>query len=396
VCACPFLAALAVLSAVVVAPASAAELPLGPASLDERRTARELAPGLRWTRIARGEGGSRWRVHVLSVDRAGGAKVVSLLSNGRVRGRERLSRIARRAGALAAVNGGFFASRGLTDGDPVGALALRGRLVSESVDGRPALLVPRDPARAPRIARLRFRGRVRIGGRRRALDGVNRAAGLIPGCGGRGGDRPTERPSSTLLCRDRSELVLMTRDFAARTPRRRGATELVVRDGRVTALRRGGRSRIPAGGFVLTGTGGAARYLRAASPGDPEPAVSARLRRGRTPVGVAGLGALVSGDPLLVSGGRPRVRGRGTPAPRTLAGVRRDGTLLLVTIDGRTSRSAGATLREAARVMRSLGARQALALDGGGSTTMTVGRRVVNTPSDGRQRSIGDALGLLP
>ncbi len=40
------------------------------------------------------------------------------------------------------------------------------------------------------------------------------------------------------------------------------------------------------------------------------------------------------------------------------------------------------TLPEAARLMRSLGARDALNLDGGGSSTMTVRGEVVNRPSD--------------
>jgi hypothetical protein len=66
-------------------------------------------------------------------------------------------------------------------------------------------------------------------------------------------------------------------------------------------------------------------------------------------------------------------RAGGPWRPRTLAGVRPDGRLLLVTIDGRRPGwSAGVTLPEAARVMRSLAARDALHLDGGGSTTMTV------------------------
>ena len=57
--------------------------------------------------------------------------------------------------------------------------------------------------------------------------------------------------------------------------------------------------------------------------------------------------------------------------PRTLAGVQEDGTLLLVTVDGRRAGwSAGVTLPEAARVMRALGARDALNLDGGGSTAL--------------------------
>ena len=123
----------------------------------------------------------------------------------------------------------------------------------------------------------------------------------------------------------------------------------------------------------------------------------------------------MGGGPRLVSGGRVRVRGAAEgfappsePSfygsfvaarnPRTLAGVRADGTLLLVTVDGRQPGwSAGVTLPEAARVMRALGARDALNLDGGGSTSMTVRGRAVNRPSDpGGERAVSDALVVLP
>jgi hypothetical protein len=47
--------------------------------------------------------------------------------------------------------------------------------------------------------------------------------------------------------------------------------------------------------------------------------------------------------------------------------------------------------------MRTLGAVDAINLDGGGSTTMTVGDQVVNQPSDSTgERPVGDALVLLP
>jgi len=69
-----------------------------------------------------------------------------------------------------------------------------------------------------------------------------------------------------------------------------------------------------------------------------------------------------------------------------------------VTVDGRRRGwSAGLSLFEAARLMRSLGARDALNLDGGGSSTMTVGRRVVSRPSDrGGERAVSDGLFVLP
>jgi exopolysaccharide biosynthesis protein len=55
------------------------------------------------------------------------------------------------------------------------------------------------------------------------------------------------------------------------------------------------------------------------------------------------------------------------------------------------------TLAGAARLMRSLGARDALNLDGGGSTTMTVGGQVVNRPSDrAGERPVSNALYVTP
>ena len=55
--------------------------------------------------------------------------------------------------------------------------------------------------------------------------------------------------------------------------------------------------------------------------------------------------------------------------------------------------SAGTTFRESALVIRSLGARDAMDFDDGGSTAMTVGTRVVNGPSDpGGERAVSDGL----
>jgi exopolysaccharide biosynthesis protein len=48
---------------------------------------------------------------------------------------------------------------------------------------------------------------------------------------------------------------------------------------------------------------------------------------------------------------------------------------------------------ESAAVMRALGAREAVNLDGGGSTTFTLGASVLTRPSDATgERPIGDAI----
>ncbi len=81
-----------------------------------------------------------------------------------------------------------------------------------------------------------------------------------------------------------------------------------------------------------------------------------------------------------------------------MAGVTADGRVLLVTVDGRRPGvSVGVTLVEGARVMASLGAREAMNLDGGGSTTMAIGGRVVNRPSDPTgERPVAEGIFVLP
>ena len=80
--------------------------------------------------------------------------------------------------------------------------------------------------------------------------------------------------------------------------------------------------------------------------------------------------------------------------PRTAAGTRRDGTIVLVTVDGRQPKiSVGMAVDELASLMLELGCTDAINLDGGGSTTMVVRGRVVNSPSDAAgERPVSDAL----
>jgi hypothetical protein len=375
----------------------------------------QVDPGVEWTIIVRERGPER--INVLAVDPA---RVHGVLSNERIAGRERVSSMGRRVNAIAGVNGTYFTP----SGDPVGALALDGELLSEPVDGRSALILPAPgEASRPSIARVRFRGRMSVNGRSREIDGIDRTRGLIPACGGRGGDFPTTRPNAVLTCTDASELVLLTPRYGARPPRE-GGVEAIVRDGRVTRIRPPGTGPVRGDGLLLTGTGDAARFLRNAALPRSRADIALTLIAGRKRIPVVpDDGAPGAGAPIAVLGPGPRLLRAGRIAvsasvegfdppqapnffrsfvagrnPRTLAGVRPDGTLLLVTVDGRRPGwTAGMTLTEAARLMRSLGATDALNLDGGGSSTMVVRGEVVNRPSDRvGERPVSNGLFVLP
>lgn len=98
----------------------------------------------------------------------------------------------------------------------------------------------------------------------------------------------------------------------------------------------------------------------------------------------------------LVVGGRPGFAS--SRHPRTAVGFDPDaGVLWLVVVDGRQAPwSDGMSLPELADLFVSLGASEALNLDGGGSSTMTLGGRVANRPSDlSGERRVGNSLWVV-
>ncbi len=72
--------------------------------------------------------------------------------------------------------------------------------------------------------------------------------------------------------------------------------------------------------------------------------------------------------------------------PRTCVGIKPNGSVILLTADGRNENAAGMSLFELTKIMRWLGCTTAINLDGGGSTTLWVNgfanNGVVNYPTD--------------
>ena len=77
--------------------------------------------------------------------------------------------------------------------------------------------------------------------------------------------------------------------------------------------------------------------------------------------------------------------------PRTAIGFNADSTrLYFVVVDGRHMTSTGVTLREMKGIFDALGAVNAVNLDGGGSSCILVNDEVLNHPSDGPVRAVGN------
>ncbi|MCU1245899.1 MAG: hypothetical protein JWN02_1809 [Acidobacteria bacterium] len=120
------------------------------------------------------------------------------------------------------------------------------------------------------------------------------------------------------------------------------------------------------------------------------------------PVG-DGVDTAVSGWPLLVKECAPLPKLPGSDAftrsahPRTAVGLSSDRkTLYLVVADGRRAGIPGLTLPQLASFMADrLHACSAINLDGGGSSAMWVGDKIVNRPSDGVERRVAVHLAVV-
>jgi hypothetical protein len=141
-----------------------------------------------------------------------------------------------------------------------------------------------------------------------------------------------------------------------------------------------------------------------------------RLAR-RDELGASPTGDLLQAGPLLVRDGREVVDGDDegfsanaeqfdsdiTAGRHPRAALGRDGERLIsFACDGRADDEAGLTLSELAATMLALGARDALNLDGGGSTSLVCAGRLRNTPREAHDtvvpggRAIATALVFAP
>lgn len=93
--------------------------------------------------------------------------------------------------------------------------------------------------------------------------------------------------------------------------------------------------------------------------------------------------AMEFGPFLIVNGKSAEIKGNGGwgLAPRTAIGQRKDGIVLFLVVDGRSSSSIGVDMDELINIFEKYGAYNAANLDGGGSSVMYEKNRIVNRVS---------------
>ncbi|MFC0190249.1 phosphodiester glycosidase family protein [Fictibacillus aquaticus] len=357
-----------------------------------------------------------WKAHVLEIDpKVFNGKVTPSLATKVIPGKEKLTEMSARSQALAAVNGGYFVMGPAdgTEGDLAGISMINGRLESEAVNGRSSFILNKNNKAS--IESLETKQSIRsANGSTKSVDGINRTPGLIRGCGGID-DTETTAPKHDFTCTDNSELIKFTSAYGDTTPTGEGAEAVIDSKGQVINVYNSRGNKIPPDAIVIAGTGDSAEWIKKNLVTGSKVKTKENVTKEKTPLEITRDTSIINGGPRLLDEGAVRIPAKAegfhhddNPEffyqfgvrrhPRTMAGIKPDGTLLFVTIDGRKpGHSIGANFREAAEIMKSLGAVDAVNLDGGGSTTMTVNQKLINSPSDKTgERPIGDAILMLP
>ncbi len=306
-------------------------------------------------------------------------------------GTETTSSIAKRHGAFAAVNAGFFRlDKSIFAGDAAGVLKIDGKLLSEPFGNRIALFIKNAP-QISEVEFLRFdlSQSVKLRGSHFQIDGVNRQ-------------------------RKNNDLILFTPEFHGTTLTDSDGLEIIVQNGKISRIFDGrGSSPIPSNGFVLSAAGKLREIiLRTVKVGEKiKLEISGSdLKSSVFPATIDSSYYLaediVGGVPQLIKNGKIEITWEQeksskefveTKHPRTAVAKLNDGKFLMVTVDGRSEESGGIGLQSLAEILLELGAVDAMNFDGGGSTTMFLDGKVINKPSDKEgERRVSDAILVFP
>lgn len=373
--------------------ATALALPPGggtPASSRERyRVRRErIAPGLTLVRITDRRGPNR--IRVLRVDASRELSLEPVLANDTIPGHETTSSMAERSGAIAAINGDYtLLPSDPGAGRPVNLFAVDGGLVASPLIWGRNFALSHDEQQA-------YVGHPSV-----SITALQHDSGEL------------------WKIRDWNEQQLEATGYSVYTPE--GGTLFrppgnacsvrlaapgtmewtedgsgVAQELLVEAFRCSSRPMARRGGIVVS----APMDTRQARSMESSLAVGETISLTWS-AGWPGVLETIGGNPTLLEDGVITAEDCDTSYfcdrnPRTGVGVTGNGTILLVTVDGRQEKSIGMTPVQFAKLMQYLGAKWALNLDGGGSTAMWVEGGMVNRPSDVPERAVGSALVVLP
>lgn len=342
------------------------QTPKAPVLNQPEITVTEIAPGLtqKVYKVLREEGPVS--AYFLEADKEL-YTLLPALDHDLVPGRDVVSAIANEHGAVAAVNASYFS----LNGEILGVTKINGQTTGTTYFRRTALGV--KPDGSAHIGKIAYDGYVTLGGVTLPISGVDAE------CGENG-------------------TVIYNKYYGKTTNTNIYVTCYVIKDDKVTFINPG-NTEIPEDGVVVAVHGKSKEAYKDVQIGDDANIFENLGDEWNYDTHILGVG------PQLVKDGEINVTAKEEEFPSDIrygrnprAGfaITREGNYLFAVVDGRQkNHSIGATLTEFAQMFADLGAYDAMNFDGGASAELLVQGKIINSPSAGYERKIGNALLLM-
>lgn len=309
--------------------------------------------------------GYKQEINMLEIDlRSGKVEVLPVLSHNKIYGFENLSEIVLRSNAYAAVNAGFFYEYG----QPAGMVVNNGEIIAKSTGVYPVFLINNGKAGLEEIKTKMF---------------LKHQKGTLS-------------ISNINTSGKTGQTVLYTPAYGTTNRAKTGNITVTIEDNTIRKIASyKGEVDIPYNGMLLTFYGSVEYSINNLpfSIGDSvefyyEPGLESDAQAYECGSWIVKNGQIVIGEKDAWVGVMTN------RDPRTVIGIKEEGSVILMTVDGRQpGYSAGLTGKELGQLLLKYGINDAAMLDGGASTEMIVEGKIVNRPSfKGRERPLGGGI----
>lgn len=312
---------------------------------------------------------AKQNISIIEIKPAKAITVKPILAQNSIFGFETTSSMIERSGGVGGINAGFTHIYG----EPSGLVVVDRRILHSGLGNYPSLICMRDGRIL--LEQINARIKIFIGDALIETDGVNR------------------EPNG-------NESILFTCEYGSDNRYNKTAANIYIKDGVVKdVIRSNNACRISDDELVLTLTGNNSYIADTITKG-----LKVRQEVQYFPSAGEIRNAYECGS-WIVKHGKVVVKQKDdwvglttNREPRTAVGIKQDGTLLMIVVDGRQpGYSEGMTGNELGNFMIGKGVVNGAMLDGGASSTMIFDGKVVNKPSFmERERIIGAALSVMP
>ncbi|HHV46678.1 MAG TPA: hypothetical protein GXX53_07250 [Tissierellia bacterium] len=350
----------------------------------ETSHSRYIGSGIKYENIKKFTSQGWWNINLIRVDLTNEyAEIKGLFSDKGLSNRQAVSDLVTRSNAVAGINGDFFNYNPIPH--PMGTFIENGEIISSPIERAYAL--PTFYLDIYNNADIAF------------FDRSMKITSLESG--------KSVNISLINKTADMNMVTLLNKNWGSKSfgnkyndPTHGEMVEMVVVDDVVKEIRIGKEAvSIPENGYVICVRGSRKEpLLENFKVGD-----RVKLELGTTP-NLENIKFAIGGGSIILKDGKvtnTNINIAGNQ-PRTGIGISKDGKeLILATIDGRDISYVGVTQEVFGEILKSLGAYNAINLDGGGSTTMAIRpldkqlSEVVNKPSEGTERKVVNGVGVF-